>query len=81
MLADRIELDDAAFTATVAQLRIGITPTARLRLDLLGQYESEQRATRVGLRARYDWREGTNLIIAWDAEERGTLKLNWLVRW
>ncbi|TAK53040.1 MAG: hypothetical protein EPO25_11965 [Gammaproteobacteria bacterium] len=81
LLADRIELDDAAFTATVAQLRIGITPTARLRLDLLGQYESEQRATRVGLRARYDWREGTNLIVAWDAEERGTLKLNWLVRW
>lgn len=97
LLADRIELGEAAFTATVAQLRIGITPTARLRLDLLGQYESEQRATRVGLRARYDWREGTNLIIAWDAEElrdlpgvavgrpvyrrqRGTLKLNWLLR-
>jgi hypothetical protein len=79
-LADRIELGEAAFTATVAQLRIGITPTARLRLDLLGQYESEQRATRVGLRARYDWREGTNLIVAWDAEERGTLKLNWLWR-
>jgi hypothetical protein len=74
-LADRVRLDQAEFTAWVARLRVGLTPTPELRFDLLGQYESERRSAGVGARARYDFREGTELIVAWDSiEQRDPLR-------
>jgi hypothetical protein len=69
LLADRVELDHAEFTAWVARLRVGLTPNAKLRFDLLGQYETERRAAGFGVRARYDFREGTEFVIAWDTVE------------
>jgi hypothetical protein len=66
-LADRVELPQASFTAWVARARAGVTFSPRLRLDLLGQYESERRALGGGLRARYDLREGTEILFAWDS--------------
>lgn len=76
ILADRVELDHAEFTAWVAQFRVGLTPSAKLRFDLLGQYESERRGTGVGVRLRYDFREGTELVAAWDSVElRDPLRL------
>jgi hypothetical protein len=75
LLADRVVLDQGEFTAWVAQLRFGVTPSAKLRFDLLGQYASERRAAGAGLRARYDFREGTQLVAAWDSiEERDPLR-------
>jgi hypothetical protein len=47
-----------------------VTPSAKLRFDLLGQLASERREAGLGLRARYDFREGTELIVAWDSVER-----------
>jgi hypothetical protein len=66
---DHVELPQARFLAWVARARIGLTASPRLRLDLLGQYESERRGTGIGFRFRFDFREGTQLLLAWDSVE------------
>jgi hypothetical protein len=68
-VSDRVHLPQARFAASVARLRLGLTANPRLRLDFLGQYESEIRSLGAGVRVRLDFREGTELILAWDAIE------------
>ncbi len=70
VLSDRVARRGARFTATVARIRLGVTTSPRVRIDVLGQYESEQRAAGVGLRFRYDLREGTRVVAAWDSIDR-----------
>ena len=69
LLVDRVDLPAASFTAWVARTRVGVTVNPRLRFDVLAQRESEIRAAGVGLRARYDFREGTEVVLAWDSVE------------
>lgn len=69
LYADRVLLPGAGFTAWVARARLGVTASARLSFDVLGQYESERRGAGVGLRVRYDFREGTQVLLAWDSVE------------
>lgn len=71
LAVDHVELPGTeAFTAWVAQLRLGVTANARFRFDLVGQARSEDRNAGVGVRARYDLREGTGIVLAWDGVER-----------
>jgi hypothetical protein len=66
LIVDRVDLPGGSFTASVGRARLGITPTAHWSFDLIGQYESETRATGGGLRARWEPREGTRVVLAWD---------------
>lgn len=67
--ADRVTLPGARFTAWVLHARAGLTLSPALRVDVLGRVESEREGAGVGVRARYDFGEGTRLDLAWDSVE------------
>jgi hypothetical protein len=69
VLTDWVHLPDTRFIASVARVRIGLTASSKLRFDILAQSESEHRGVGIGLRTRYDFREGTRIVLAWDSVE------------